>query len=371
MANPADEWSSADLKGVATGGLIREEVMAKIWDISAVPLNFTDMVGSDTTGNSYCEWTTDRLSEPNLENAYIDGQDLTENDARGGARVGNHCQISTKRVSVTTRANNSDVIGQSKALAYQLMMRQRELRRDVEAIATYNQGSQSDDGDTTPGKAGSMQAWITTNYFAGAGGAAGGFSNGAVSAATLGTPRALSEAMVRDACQAVWEAGGDPSVMMSNSATIRAFSEYMFTDASRIGNQQTETQRSGDTNTAIGYVNVFQTDFGVSLRMVANRLQPYADGDAETNSSVYIFDPAHWRMTYLHGYRTEPQAKTGLADKRQMAVDWTLKCLVEESAAVIADVDATAPVTLGETVLPSAKKAEPEQAPAAKKTAAK
>ena len=52
MANPADEWSSADLKGVATGGLIREEVMAKIWDISAVPLNFTDMV-ADEAGGAY------------------------------------------------------------------------------------------------------------------------------------------------------------------------------------------------------------------------------------------------------------------------------------------------------------------------------
>jgi len=33
--------ASSDLKAVAAGGLIREDVMNKIWDISKIPLPFT------------------------------------------------------------------------------------------------------------------------------------------------------------------------------------------------------------------------------------------------------------------------------------------------------------------------------------------
>lgn len=46
---------SADLKGVQAGGLIREDVMNKIWDISRIPLPFTDMVGTGSAKNEFKE----------------------------------------------------------------------------------------------------------------------------------------------------------------------------------------------------------------------------------------------------------------------------------------------------------------------------
>ena len=89
-------------------------------------------------------------------------------------------------------------------------------------------------------------------------------------------------------------------------------------------------------------MKIFITDFEVELVMTANRLQPTMNAAAgNDNDSVYIYDPKYWRHGYLHGYRTEPLAKTGTADKAQISVDWTLKCLAEESAGVVADVDAS------------------------------
>ena len=86
---------SADLKAVTAGGLIREDVMNKIFDISKIPLPFTDLVGSTTAKNEYIEWTTDELAAPNTANAVVDGSDATGNDTVTGHRVGNHHQIST------------------------------------------------------------------------------------------------------------------------------------------------------------------------------------------------------------------------------------------------------------------------------------
>ena len=115
----------------------------------------------------------------------------------------------------------------------------------------------------------------------------------------------------------------------------------MFTDTARIGLQQTETGKSG-ASTAVGSVKVFITDFDVELVMTSNRLMQAMDAPTtEDNDSVYIYDPQYWRHGFLAGYKTEPLAKLGLADRAQCSADWTLKCLSEESAGVVADVDAT------------------------------
>ena len=77
--------------------------------------------------------------------------------------------------------------------------------------------------------------------------------------------------------------------------------------------------------------------------MVANRIQrSYSAGAA---CAAAVIDPAYARLSYLHGYRVEPLAKTGLADKRQMAVDWTVKCLEPKAHRALMDLDPSAPVT--------------------------
>lgn len=121
---------SADLKGVALNGLIREDVMNKIWDISRIPLPFTDMIGSGGADNAYKEWTLDELAAPDPTNAVVDGADADGNDTKTGSRVGNHCQTSDKVVRVSYRADASDTIGRARELSYQLTRRQQELRRD-------------------------------------------------------------------------------------------------------------------------------------------------------------------------------------------------------------------------------------------------
>ena len=336
---------SADLKGVAFGGLINEDVMQQIWDISKIPLPFTDRIGTDTAKNSYKEWTTDELAAPNLNNAVVDGADASGNDTKTGARVGNHCQISRKIVRVSTRARESGTIGRSDELAYQVMRRQQELRRDVEAIMLNQQASVADDGDSTPGKSGGLPNWLVTNDFRGAGGSAPGFSSGLVGAVVAGTARGLTEKLVRDCVQSVYQQGGDPTVMMSTPSLIRAFSEYLFTSSARVATLMADQGRERMPATALGTVNVFVTDFG-TLDLVPNRLQPINDLATDT-ANVFILDPQYLSIAYLHGYRTEPLAKTGLADNRQMAVDWTLIVHTEKAHGVIADIDPSLAVTSG------------------------
>jgi hypothetical protein len=341
----SDYHSSADLKAVEFGGLIREDVMDQIFDLSRIPLELTDRIGSDSIGNTPYSWSQDRLRDPDLGNAKVDGEDAsdTDNDANTGRRVLNHAQISTKELYVTQRARASDTIGRSDELSYQVMMRQRELRRDVEAIMLTNQASQADDGDTVPGLVGALGSWLETNTFRGVGGADGGAGAAGTTAPTDGTERALTETLVRDMAQAIYEQGGNATVLMSIPAVIRGFSEYLFTSSARIATQTTEAGKSSPSK-AVGSIGVFLSDFGSILELVANRLQqPVTTGPNRAN--VYGIDPALLRQSFLHGYRTETLGKPGLSDKRQISVDWGFKVLNEEGLGVIADVDWELPVT--------------------------
>lgn len=346
----AANLDSADLKGVLVGGLIREDVMNKIWDISRIPLPFTDMIGTGSAKNEYKEWTQDSLASPDVTNAVIDGADATGNNTSTGARVGNHHQISDKVVRVSYRADASDTIGRAKELSYQLMRRQQELRRDVEAIALENQASFADTG-ASAGKVGGFPTWITTNYTPRTGAAVGGFDNGAggTTVTTAFTEAdaeaALTEEEVRNQVEAVYNEGGNVTKMMTIPGLIRKFSEYLFTSSARVATLMSDQGKSRDKAAALGSVNVFVTDFG-TLDMVPNRLQQKQQTQVPDDSCiVFYIDPEYVSLCYLKGYRTDTLAKTGLAENRQMSVDWTLIVNTEKAHAMSTDIDFTVPVT--------------------------
>ena len=343
----AQSLTSAALIAALEGGLIRESVMEQISDISDFPLVFTDLIGSDTHSNEYAEWTKDELAPQNLGNATVDGTDQDEDNTKVGSREGNHSQTSVKQVKVSHRADSSDTIGRGKETVYQIAQRTKELKRDLEGIMLNRQPSLADNGDDVAGLAASFQSWLVTNTFRGIGGLNGGFALSLptiVDAPTPGTPRALTETLVRDAAQEAYEAGGHPDIMMSTPGAIRKFSEFMFDATARVGIQQTETGKAEVSSKAIGSVNVFVSDFGSVLRMTPNRLMPTYDA-APDDTDVLLLDPSGVMLSLLHGVKAEQLGQTGLYENWLMSVDWTLKVVNEAMHAVIADVDQTLDVT--------------------------
>lgn len=340
--------TAAGMVAAPFGGLINEDVMQQIWDISKIPLPFQDLIGSGTHGHPYAEWTTDELAAPDTNNAVIDGADVAGDNTKLGARVGNHTQQSVKRVKVSERAQGADAIGQSNALAYQVMQRQQELRRDIDAIMCSQQASIADDGNAVPGKSAGLGAWLVTNVSFGATGVNGGFNpaTGIVAAPTPGTKRAISEAGVRDVCQAVYQAGGNPSIALARPAIIRKFSEYLFTTTARVATLMSDVGQERSSSVAKGSVNVFVTDFGVTLQLTPNRLQPTTAAGA---SSMFVITPDKLQRSDLTGIKVAPLAKTGTADSRLMSTDWTLKVLSEKAHGALRDLDeAVAGVALAE-----------------------
>lgn len=337
----ATDATAYDLSQVAVNGLINEDVMQKIWDISKIPLPLTDMIGTDSHANEYYEWTQDSLAAAVTTNKQIDGADITatQADVARAVRVGNHSQTSVKSVHVSTRAIESDTIGRANELSYQVMMRQQELRRDCEAAMLSNNPSIAGT-NAAAGQSGGMTAWLETNTaLAATPGTVGGYntSTGIVDAFTPGTKEAMSEEKIRDVAEDVYTEGGNPTVLMMIPAVCRKFSEYLFTSSARIATLTAETGQSNSAATAKGSVNVFVTDFGVTLDLIPNRLQP----SVSAVSQAFLLDPQHLRQSFLHSYRTEPLAKVGLSEKRLMSADWTLVVTTEKAHGMVTDIDNT------------------------------
>ena len=341
--------SSAGLKAVDYGGLINTDVMQTIFDISPIPLPFTDMIGSDNVGNALYEWTTDKLADPEVGGFVVDGADSDRDDTASGARIGNQAGILTREVRVTERAQASDTIGFSNALAFQVMRRQKELRRNVEANMLGIAASVADDGDTTAGVPAGFQAMAKV-YDNGSGFTAGAYSGGGIwSAFVPGTAQALTFADVKAALSEAYVDNADPNYLMSVPGVIEKLSAYMFTNNESIATLQRDTNNvgKGGAATAVAAVNVLISNFGQTVTFVPNRIQQtYADVSTTTQAAgVMLLDPAYHRISMLKGYRTEPLAKTGLTDKRLMAVDWGQKVLNPEASIIIPDIDPTAAVT--------------------------
>lgn len=354
-AAPADYLDVSDLKAVAAGGLVREDVLDQIFDISDIPTVFLDMIGTDGMDNGYTEWTEDKLAAPNLNNKRVSGSDVasTDNDATvsNAKRVGNHAQISTKEVMVTERGQSVNVIGRSDEMGYQTAQRLQELRRDVEAICCSGQASVQDDNNATAGQSAGLGAWITTNKSLGTGGAVPGFQTGTklVTAQTAGEERGLTFALIAAQIEAVYTLGGNPTVLMSVPGVTKRLARYLFTTPNAAApTANINGSGAGVAQVSQGYIDTFKTDFGTLMQIVPNRLQQtYASIGADPDpqvANVYGLDPRFWKLGLLYGWKVDPLAKIGLSFRKMLHVDWTLKAYLERANFLIADIDPTVDV---------------------------
>ena len=365
----ANQLDAVNLAAVPVDGMIHEDLMDAIFDISPVDRPFCDAIGSTESGNTLKEWTREELEAANKDNARIDGSSSDGlNDTVTGERISNYHQIMSKTVRVSDRGRNSDTVGSSDELVRQLMKRQKALRRDEEAAYCSRNIAIAGNGTSTAGKLAGAGGWIgvkkqnvaSTTSDRGTNGTDPLLSNDATDAggypaivAANGTARALSESTIKSMMQAAYMQGGNPSMAMSHPALIEVFSDWLFNSSARVATLQsfvdqgnrtdngTGGGQSGGGVTAQGAVNIFVTNFG-TLELIPNRFQGYTTGVV---ADLYLIDPESWERTYLQGYETKELARTGLGENREITVDASLVCLNPEANAVIADINtATAAV---------------------------
>jgi hypothetical protein len=313
MAIVANTFTSFDAKG------IRESLADIISSISPEEVPFQSNVGSENVSNTYFEWQTDSLAATS-KTAVIDGDDVASFSATSATtRVGNYTHILRRTTIVADNLSAQDLAGRNDELSYQLAKRGKELKRDIEAVLTDN-NAQVAGNSSTARETGGLGAWVGTNQVDNH--ASGQANSNGTSARTDGTQQAFTEAMLKDAMQQAFTAGGQPSMLMVGPHNKTVVSGFAGIAAQRY------MAPSDSPTTIVGTADVYMSDFG-TLNVVANRFQ--RDRDA------FCLDPEYASVCYLRPIQQVELAKTGDAEKRMVIAEFGLKVLNEAAHAIVAD----------------------------------
>jgi len=296
----------------------REDLADTIFNIDPVETPFMASIGKNKASAVLHEWQTQALAAA-AANAALEGDDTTSSYSftaiTATARLVNRCQISRKDVVVSGTQDAVSKAGRAKEIVYQMVLKNKELRRDMEFVLTNNQAPVTGNS-TTARQLRPALSWYSTNVGDGGGSAA----NGSTTAArTDGTQRALTESLVKAQLQAAWTVGGMVDLIMCgpfNKTVISGFTG---------NNTRTQDTSDGKLSAAI---DVYESDFGVHT-IKANRFSRDRD--------LHLLMTDLWAVSYLRPIKAVDLARTGDNEKGMLIVEYTLECRNEKGNALVAD----------------------------------
>lgn len=313
MATPANAVSTVLIKGQ------REDLIDVIYNIDPYDTPFVSATNVGVAQAVTHEWQTDELRAPGA-NARIEGEDATIRPGTFTTMLSNVCQISDETLQVTGTAEAVKKAGRKSELAYQLAKKGKELRMDIEYALVGAPQAKTSRSSSVAGTLGNIFAYYKTNGSLGATGVApvGDGSN----TGTAGTDRALTEDLILDASEKIWQNGGKANTIHTNSTLKREISE-------KFKGRATEVTLDSASNKISQAIDIYETDWGV-YKVVANR--HFAP------KTLFMFDPSMHSVAYLRAFRQYPLAKTGDSEKRQLLAEYTFRVNNEKSGALIRDV---------------------------------
>ena len=304
----------------------REDLSDVIYNISPQDTPIMSSIGKTKATAVYHEWQTDSLASANTSNALVEGADATSATLSPTSRIGNYTQIVGKTVQVSGTLEAVDKAGRKSEKAYQLAKASAELKRDIEAIITANQG-QSAGNSSTARVMGSLLSYIKTNTNKGSGTTAGADPTTiGVSTRTDGTTRTFQESMLKDVVAKVFTSGGTPSVLMVSPALKQVVSGF-----TGLSQHRYNSTTAGEITILAG-ADLYQSDFGV-LQIVPNRFMRTRD--------ALVLDPEYAALAYLRPFQTVELAKTGDSEKTQILAELTLEVKNEAAHGGVFDLSAS------------------------------
>jgi hypothetical protein len=306
----------------------REDLSDVIYDISPQDTPIMSSIGKTKATAVYHEWQTDALAAATTANAAVEGADATAATLSPTTRIGNYTQIVQKTVQISGTLESVDKAGRKSEKAYQLAKASAEIKRDIEAIITANQG-QSAGNSSTARKLGSLLSYIQTNTNKGSGTTTAGEDPTTIGVSTrvdADTTRTFTETMLKDVVQQVFTSGGTPSLLVVPPALKQVVSGF-----TGLSQHRYNSNASGEVTILAG-ADLYQSDFGV-ISIVPNRFMRSRD--------ALVLDPEYAALAYLRPFQTNDLAKTGDSEKTQILAELTLEVRNEAAHGIIADLSAT------------------------------
>jgi hypothetical protein len=294
----------------------REDLSDVIYNVDPTDCPFLTGIPRASAEATLHEWQTDTLAAASATNAILEGDDASTDAATATTRLSNTCQISDKTPRVSGTQNAVKKAGRKNELAYQIVKRSKELRRDMESSLLANNAEVTGD-ENTARELGGIEAWINTNASVGAGGGtAGSLGN---TARVTGTDREFTETLLKGVILDCWTNGGDPDTIMLPAFQRQQLSGFAGNATRMIGAQDREL---------VATIDIYKSDFG-DMEVIPNRFM-VAD-------SVLVLQMDMWACAYLRPVRMTDLAKTGDSERRQLIVEYCLESRNEKASGAVFD----------------------------------
>lgn len=314
---------------------INEELAQLIYDVSPAETPLMSNVGRGSVGNTLFEWLTDELSAASSTNFVIEGDDLTSYTTTSTrVRLANYTAISKKDVLVTDTQRAVDNAGVSDELGYQVAKVGKELRLDMEKILCGPQPAVAGN-DTTARKTAGFEAYMNATIGAAVNKSSTGSTDPTFSGTTKGYPnaeavegtlRAFSETILKDVIKQQWENGGTPGMVIVGPVNKAKASGF-----TGIADIRKEAPGSRPA-TIMGAADVYVSDFG-NVTFVPSRL-------SREKAALFV-DPNYVTVEFLQPFTLREMARTGLAEKRVLHVEYGLKVHTPAAHGIARDLTTT------------------------------
>ncbi len=295
----------------------REDLSDIIYRIAPTETPFVSGVEKTKASAVNHEWQTQDLAAA-AANAVLEGDDATTDAATPTVRLGNIAQISDKVARVTGTQQVIDKAGRENELNYQMMLKGKELKRDMEFILVGSNTAKVSGGTTTARKTASVLSWIGTNDDFGSGGASPTTLDG-LATRTDGTQRAFQESQLKTVLQACWTEGGEPETIM-----VGGFNKQVFSTFVGRGTPMEDVK----SKKIVASVDVYESDFG-TLKVVANRFSRSRD--------CLVLQMDMWGLAYLRNMKSIDLAVTGDNVRKQILCEYALEARQEKSSGGVFD----------------------------------
>ena len=306
---------------------IREDLSDKIGELFPDDCPFQKAIAKESASQVYHEWQTDALAAASAQNKTVQGDDLANSPRANTVRQGNYSQIMKKVVGSSTTMEASRTAGRASELGRELMKAGRELKTDAELRFTGNYAAVAPTSSVEGETAGALAFMRSHSYLSGtgspaqptySGGTTVGYPN---AAATNGTQRTYTEALLKTALADCWVSGGNPKLVITDMAHKQI--------AAAFAGLATARRESGDKRlTIVAGADIYVSDAG-EVQFVPSRFCSARD--------AFIVDPEYWAVAELDSLKVIDLAKTGLATRKAMYQEVTLVCRNEAASAVIRD----------------------------------
>lgn len=321
---------------LTTKNVVRQkrDVSAVMETISPEKTPLLSVCGTKTIlNNNLYEYYDDVHPKGGTDNAQYEGADITDyDDGYQPSIVGNRCQIFRETLQVSgSMAHNKNVELRSD-IPRQIKHKGTNLRKSIEKCLTSNIPSQAEDkAANKPQRFAGLQTFIETNVSRGVGGANGGYNGSDTVAATDGEKRDVTEPMVIQVLESMYNAGADTDGLTLFSGTYTKST----LDAVLNGNNS-RTVDMRKNKTIASSVDYYESSFG-QVNMQLNINQP--------KRCAFIINPDLVSKGVYRPEKLEKMAKTGDSTKYALLTEITME-IHEKGLGLIADLK-TSPTDSG------------------------